>query len=138
MINFIALPMAIEESSVVAAAGKAAKFWDGRGGFKTKVISTTKVGQVHFTCKGDFQKLKSIFETHKTQFFEDAKDITKNMEKRGGGIKDIVLKDKTESLEHYYQLHCTFETVDAMGANFINSCLEQFGKTLRKHYCHRN
>ena len=124
------LPMAIEESSVVAAAGKAAKFWDDRGGFKTKVISTTKVGQVHFTCKGDFKKLKSSFENHKAQFFKDASEITKNMERRGGGIKDIVLKDKTESLEHYYQLHCTFETVDAMGANFINSCLEQFGKTL--------
>ena len=124
------VPMAIEESSVVAAASKAAKFWGNKGGFKTKVIGTTKVGQVHFTCKGDFQKLKSIFDTHKSQFFEDAKDITKNMEKRGGGIKAIELKNKTEKLEHYYQLHCTFETVDAMGANFINSCLEQFGKTL--------
>lgn len=124
------LPMAIEESSVVAAACKVAKFWDERGGFKTKVISTTKVGQVHFTCKGEFQKLRSSFEKHKSQFFKDANEITKNMERRGGGIKDIVLKDKTESLEHYYQLHCTFETVDAMGANFINSCLEEFGKTL--------
>lgn len=124
------LPMAIEESSVVAAAGKAAKFWDNRGGFKTKIISTTKVGQVHFTCKGDFEKLKSIFDTHKSQFLEEASEITKNMQKRGGGIKDIELKDKTQSLVNYYQLHCTFETVDAMGANFINSCLEQFGKTL--------
>lgn len=126
------LPMAIEESSVVAAAGKAAKFWDDRGGFKTKVISTTKVGQVHFTYKGDYHTLESVFKTNKSQFFEEASEITKNMEKRGGGIKDIELKDKTDSLEHYYQLHCTFETVDAMGANFINSCLEQFGKTLEK------
>ncbi len=126
------LPMAIEESSVVAAAGKAAKFWDDRGGFKTKVISTTKVGQVHFTYKGDYHTLESVFKTNKSQFFEEASEITKNMEKRGGGIKDIELKDKTDNLEHYYQLHCTFETVDAMGANFINSCLEQFGKTLEK------
>src|SRR5690606_4301463 len=28
-------------------------------------------------------------------------------------------------------LHATFETKDSMGANFINSCLEQFAKTLR-------
>jgi hydroxymethylglutaryl-CoA reductase len=35
-------------------------------------------------------------------------------------------------MEHYYQLHCTFETGDAMGANFINSCLEQFAKTLKR------
>jgi hydroxymethylglutaryl-CoA reductase len=53
------------------------------------------------------------------------------MEKRGGGILDIVLVDKTEKLENYYQLHVTFETVDSMGANFINSCLEVIAKEFR-------
>lgn len=126
------IPMVIEESSVIAAASKAAKFWDDKGGFKTKVLSMTKVGQVHFTYSGEFEALKTIFKTHKQQFFDDAKTITKNMEKRGGGILDIHLIDKTASLENYYQLHCTFGTADAMGANFINSCLEQFGKTLEQ------
>ncbi|NCF58201.1 MAG: hydroxymethylglutaryl-CoA reductase, partial [Bacteroidetes bacterium] len=42
------IPMATEESSVVAAAAKAASFWLHRGGFKTQVISMTKVGHVHF------------------------------------------------------------------------------------------
>jgi len=126
------IPMVIEESSVIAAASKAAKFWNDKGGFKTKVLDMTKVGQVHFTAKGDFEALKSHFNKHKQQFFEDANSITKNMEKRGGGIKDIQLVDKTNSLENYYQLHCTFGTADAMGANFINSCLEQFGKTLEQ------
>jgi hydroxymethylglutaryl-CoA reductase len=124
------IPMVIEESSVIAAASKAAKFWDDKSGFKTQVLSMTKVGQVHFSFKGDYNDLKSHFNKHSQQFFEDAKSITKNMEKRGGGIKNIELVDKTTSLENYYQLHCTFETADAMGANFINSCLEQFGKTL--------
>ena len=50
--------------------------------------------------------------------------FTKRMEKRGGGLIDIELKDQTADMSHYYQLHCSFETVDAMGANFINSCLE--------------
>ena len=43
-----AVPMVIEESSVVAAAAKSAAFWAQRGGFKAEVLSTTKVGQVHF------------------------------------------------------------------------------------------
>lgn len=126
------IPMVIEESSVVAAASKAGKFWLDKGGFKTKVLKTIKVGQVHFKFSGEFKKLKAAFESNKHVFWEDSKSITKNMEKRGGGITDIVLIDKTKDLEDYYQLHCTFETVDAMGANFINSCLEQFGKTLEK------
>jgi len=124
-----AIPMAIEESSVVAAASKAAKFWYDKGGFKASVISTTKIGQVHFMYDGDFNKLERYFNTIKSKLISDAKPITKNMEKRGGGILDIVLKNKTQDLKNYYQLHATFETLDAMGANFINSCLEQFAKT---------
>lgn len=125
------IPMAIEESSVVAAASKAAKFWLDRGGFKAEVISTEKIGQVHFTYSGNFEALLSFFESVKPKLIEDTKSITKNMERRGGGILDIELKNKTEDLEHYYQLHATFETLDAMGANFINSCLEQFAKTFK-------
>lgn len=125
------IPMAIEESSVVAAASKAAKFWLDRGGFKTEVISTTKIGQVHFIYNGDFEKLSKYFNNIKSKLIEDTKVITANMEKRGGGILDIELRDKTKDIENYYQLHASFETLDAMGANFINSCLEQFAKTFK-------
>ena len=125
------IPMAIEESSVVAAASKAAKFWANKGGFRAEVISTKKVGQVHFIFHGDSKKLEHFFEFVKTKLFQDTKTITKNMEQRGGGILDIELRNKTNDLEGYYQLHATFETLDAMGANFINSCLEQFAKTFR-------
>ncbi len=126
------IPMAVEESSVVAAASKAAKFWSQRGGFKTMILGTEKIGQVHFIYNGDKEKLTAFFNTVKPQFFSDTESITKNMQKRGGGISDIILKDKTDSLEGYYQLHATFETKDSMGANFINSCLEQFSKTLKE------
>jgi len=126
------IPMAIEESSVVAAASKAAKFWSTRGGFKATVLNTEKIGQVHFMYHGDIEKLQAFFKDVKHEFFTDTETITKNMQKRGGGILDIELRDKTTLIPHYYQLHATFETVDSMGANFINSCLEQFSKTLRE------
>ena len=125
------IPMTIEESSVVAAASNAAKFWMERGGFKAEVLSTTKVGQVHFMFHGAFSELEALFKTIKPQLFEETKAITKNMEARGGGILDIALVDKTEKLSGYYQLHITFETKDAMGANFINSCLEQIATTFK-------
>jgi hydroxymethylglutaryl-CoA reductase len=125
------IPMTIEESSVVAAASNAAKFWMLRGGFNAKVISTTKVGQVHFMFHGEFSEIESLFETVRPQLFEHTKSITKNMEARGGGILDIKLISKTAQLKDYYQLHVTFETMDAMGANFINSCLEQIASTFK-------
>jgi hydroxymethylglutaryl-CoA reductase len=130
--KYSTIPMAIEESSVVAAASKSAKFWSTRGGFKATVINTEKIGQVHFLYKGDVSKLELFFAETKDKFFSETESITKNMQKRGGGILDIVLKDKTNLLPNYYQLHATFETKDSMGANFINSCLEQFAKTLKE------
>ena len=125
------IPFAIEESSVVAAASKAAKFWGARGGFKTTILGTEKIGQVHFMYEGDKQKLTEYFNFVKPFLFSETEGITKNMQKRGGGISDIQLVDKTEALENYYQLHATFQTKDSMGANFINSCLEQFAKTFK-------
>lgn len=125
------VPMVVEESSVVAAASLVAKFWSKRGGFHAEVVSTTKVGQVHFMYTGDKQQLQNYFEAKKVYLLEATKSITKNMEKRGGGILEIELKDRTESLKNYYQLHVTFETVDSMGANFINSCLETIAKEFR-------
>lgn len=130
--KYSTIPMAIEESSVVAAASKAAKFWSTRGGFKATVLNTEKIGQVHFMFKGDVSKLNLFFVQHKNKFFSETESITTNMQKRGGGILDIILKDQTDLLPNYFQLHATFETKDSMGANFINSCLEQFSKTLKE------
>lgn len=134
MINGLryALPMVIEESSVIAAASKAAKFWETRGGFAAVVINTQKIGQVHFIYKGDTQKLQAFFQKIKPRLISSVAHITKNMEKRGGGVLDIELRDKSAQMPDYFQLHCTFDTRDSMGANFINSCLETFAQTLQK------
>jgi len=128
------VPMVIEESSVVAAASNSAKYWASKGGFSAEVISTTKVGQVHFIWKGDKQKLVAMFPMLKQELIRGTRHITENMEKRGGGILDIELVDMTDKLDNYYQLKAAFDTRDAMGANFINSCLEEFAMILRDHF----
>lgn len=126
-----AIPMAIEESSVIAAASKAAKFWGKRGGFTAEVLGTQKIGQVHFLYSGEKEKLRQFFRQAKPQLIKAVEPLVRNMKKRGGGITNIELRDKTASLADYYQLHCTFETKDSMGANFINSCLEKFAETFQ-------
>lgn len=128
--GLFAIPMVIEESSVVAAASNTAKFWLERGGFETEVISTTKNGQIHINFYGDDAAIQTFFSETKSILIESISEIEKNMKKRGGGLLDIILVNATDSLEGYYQLHCTFETSDAMGANFINTCLEEIAKTL--------
>ena len=125
------IPMVIEESSVIAAACKAAKFWRNKGGFKTSILNFKKTGQVHFIFKGDKQKLNIFFKNNKLKFYKDCKEISSNMKKRGGGILNIELLDKTHDIDNYFQINAVFDTVDSMGANFINSCLEQFASTLK-------
>ncbi len=126
------VPMVVEESSVVAAASLVAKFWSTRGGFKATVISTKKIGQVHFMYDGNFKDLETYFSNKKEDLYKVTESITKNMRKRGGGILDIELRNKTTDLENYYQLHVTFDTQDSMGANFINSCLEAIANEFKK------
>ena len=123
-----AIPMVIEESSVVAAASSSAKFWLNRGGFKTRILSTNKVGQVHLNIVGDTVALYESIEELNAFMKEACADITKNMNARGGGILDMQLVDLSEQLDHYHQLRIRFETCDSMGANFINSCLERIAE----------
>jgi len=128
------VPLVIEESSVVAAASSSAKFWSSRGGFRAEVVDIVKIGQVHFTWKGDKKKLVSVFDQVKARLREATKHITANMEKRGGGILDFELKDMSDKIDDYYQIMVSFDTADSMGANFINSCLEEFANELKSFF----
>ncbi len=140
MINGVTylVPMVIEESSVVAAASSSARFWSEHGGFHSEVVDIVKVGQVHFLWKGDVNKLKLKFPHLKNRFRNVTQHLTLNMEKRGGGILDFELIDLRENLNDYYQIKVTFNTVDSMGANFINSCLEEFAEELKRFFANDN
>lgn len=126
------IPMAIEESSVVAAASKSASYWKERGGFKVEVISTEKIGHVHFMYEGDATPLFDNIHLLEEQLRAVTAELTANMESRGGGITSIRLVDKRPQLAHYFQLEVCFETCDSMGANFINSNLEVMASSLEQ------
>lgn len=128
------VPMVIEESSVVAAASAAAKFWGERGGFHAEVIDVRKVGQVHFGWSGDKEKLFALFPEIEKRLLADTDAMTEKMRKRGGGILGMKLIDYSAQIPDYYQIRVEFGTGDAMGANFINSALEQFGHSLQDFF----
>lgn len=135
--NISVFPLVTEESSVVAALAKAAGFWAQRGGFHAEVTGMEKKGQLHFTWKGSPEKLHRFFPEIQKILLEEVSPLTRNMESRGGGILKLELKHLPDILDHYYQIDAGFSTCNAMGANFINSCLEQFGKSLRLFFASR-
>ena len=124
------VPMVTEESSVVAAAAYAAKFWSGHGGFKSEISGTKKSGQIYFEWTGNIENLQSILPVLKEKLVSCAKPLTVNMEKRGGGITDITLNTDDRGNTGYHIVNVEFDTVDSMGANLINSCLETMGSEL--------
>lgn len=124
------VPMVTEESSVVAAASYAAKFWARRGGFRTRVIGTTKVGQIHFFWHGKAAQLEPLWQNLQQRLLKSSEYLSENMKKRGGGITGMEYNDFSHLIPHYHRIHVYFNTADAMGANYINSCLEAMAKEL--------
>ena len=126
------IPLVTEESSVVAALSNSSKFWFERGGFKSNIINNLKNGQIHFMFKGKKKLLEKLINDNVLDLIKSTDEITKRMQARGGGIKKIKLIDKSSDLKDYLQLSVDFITVDSMGANFINSCLEKISKTFKE------
>jgi len=94
-------------------------------------LGTTKKGQVHFFWSGNKEPLLKKFAEIKLFIYKNTSRLTNRMEMRGGGITNITLKDNTHLIPNYYCLDVDFETIDAMGANFINTCLEEMAENLK-------
>lgn len=124
------LPMVTEESSIVAAASYAAKFWAGNGGFHTSVIGTVKQGQIWFTWGGKIGLLTKDLPILKEKLLRSVQPLLENMQRRGGGIIDITLSDESRIVKGCMAVTVDFETVDSMGANLINSCLETMAEEI--------
>lgn len=125
-----AVPMVIEESSVVAAASAAAKYWMPRGGFRAEVVATEKLGQLHFRWSGQPERRAALLTNLCTRVRAQTSELTQRMEARGGGVRTITWKHLPEVAPDYYQLLVSFGTADSMGANFINTVLEAYGHEL--------
>jgi hydroxymethylglutaryl-CoA reductase len=124
------VPVAIEESSVVAAASKAASFWAERGGFNTLFVSSIKRGQIHFMYYGDQEQLRINFDCVSEILKKAVSHLTASMEQRGGGVVSLQLKRMTGLPSEYNQIVLEAKTMDSMGANFLNSLLEEMGRVL--------
>lgn len=124
------VPMVTEESSVVAAAAASAKFWSQHGGFTVESISTVKLGHVYFTWSGSSHEVTNNQKGITDTLIDLIKPTTQSMEKRGGGVLSASIESLPAVQPNLFRLSVRFETVDSMGANFINTCLEEMGNGL--------
>ena len=131
------LPMVIEESSVVAAASRAASFWARHDGFKTTIHDSIKIGQLWFQWSGNANTLQRHTPAIEAHLRASVKEITQSMEQRGGGIIAFEFTPQPE-LPNVWQMQVSFKTADSMGANFINTCLEAMKEPLLNYFEEQN
>ncbi|RZA04501.1 MAG: hydroxymethylglutaryl-CoA reductase, degradative, partial [Proteobacteria bacterium] len=123
----IPIPMAIEETSVIAACSGTAKWirsHDG-GGITTSVEGRTIIGQIQFP---DVKATDAVLETirkREKELIEIANSIVPGLVKRGGGVRHIAMRRLTrEDGKEMLVMHVHMDPCDAMGANLINQVCE--------------
>ena len=120
------IPLAVEETSIIAALSKTAKWIRQQGEITTYVNGHCIIGQIQLANVSDFSKFATIFDENRQFFIEKAnEDVAGNMVRRGGGVIDLQLRKllRTDGGDMAV-IHLTMDSCDAMGANIINQVLE--------------
>lgn len=128
------IPMAIEETSVIAGLCSTAKWINKHGSITTNQTGRGNIGQVQFPEIKDFIQFNSIICQHKQELLDKINsNITNNMLKRGGGAIDINTRQIVKKNEKSMAIvHITIDCCDAMGANIISQACEYIKPSLEK------
>lgn len=122
------IPMAVEETSIVAAASKTAKWVRELGFIKTEVIGKNIIGQVQFAKVKNPEQFKKDILSQKNFLIDLAnREVASGLVARGGGVTDITVRfvdREEESAQFMGVVHIMLDPVDAMGANIINQVCE--------------
>ena len=128
------LPLAVEETSIIAAASKTARWVCENGEITSQVLSSTSTGQIQIPHVEDYSRLQSCVEHNFLKWKNLVNEnVLSSMVQRGGGLKDWELR-RLNRLDGKLMavLHLYMETCEAMGANIINQVCEYLKPLLEK------
>jgi hydroxymethylglutaryl-CoA reductase len=120
------IPLAVEETSIIAALSKTAKWIKTHGKISTRVEGECILGQIQCPQVTDLAKFSQLIAERRLQWVSDVNQlVVPSMRARGGGVQDVYLR----SLPHPHGglmaiVHVTMNTCEAMGANVMNQVLE--------------
>jgi hydroxymethylglutaryl-CoA reductase len=119
------VPMAVEESSVVAGASLAAKLVRQGGGFHTASDEPVMIGQMQVIGIANMEAASRTLAAQKAQLLAAADRAQPSFVRRGGGARDIEIRALPETpAGPMLVMHLLYDTRDAMGANVINTVTE--------------
>jgi hydroxymethylglutaryl-CoA reductase len=126
------IPMATEESSVVAAASNAAKIARVKGGFKTECSKPLMIGQIQILEVKDIVDATKKIMDHKRDILRLANAQDKILVDLGGGAKDLEVRILNSPLGKMIIVHLIVDVRDAMGANAVNTMCEALAPSLEE------
>jgi hydroxymethylglutaryl-CoA reductase len=129
--NYI-IPMATEESSVVAAASNAAKIARIKGGFSTTCSEPLMIGQLQLLHIVDVVTATQEILKHKEQLLTLANAQDKILVDLGGGARDLEVRILDSPLGTMIVTHLIVDVRDAMGANAVNTMCEALAPMLEE------
>ena len=124
------VPMVVEEPSVVAGVNNAAKIIKSSGGFKSELKNSLLVGQIQIRNLEDVVQSKKILQQKKSNLIKKANELLPRLNERGGGVKDIDIRELNIKNKVNLVLHLHVNTADAMGANLVNTVCEGLSETI--------
>ena len=128
------IPMAVEETSIIAAASKTAKWVRENGHIQTEIIGTDIIGQIQFSKIKNFDIFENNILQQKSFLIDLAnKEVAFNMVHRGGGVTDLRIR-RIDRGDGYFMgvVHIHMNPCDAMGANVINQVCEFLKEPLQQ------
>lgn len=124
----IVVPMAVEETSIIAAASKTAKWISSSNGqITTKRLSQEGIGQIQFAHLKDPEGFKEKVASHSNEWAKVCNNsVSKSHFERGGGVKSFSARvvKRPEDDGFMGVVHVYVDTGEAMGANVINQVCE--------------
>lgn len=121
------VPMATEESSVVAAANHGLNIFNQNGGVSAKSERTGIWGQLVFEV-AEFSLAE--FEAKKPDYLKLVNEEFASLVKHGGGVRQIIAEVKTDLLF----LRVLVDPAESMGANRTNTILEFLGQKISQDF----
>jgi len=120
------IPMVVEETSIIAAASRTARWVRTAGKLYTEIQGDCIIGQIQVTSIRDFSLFKAILDTHKTTLIEATNHTAvPNLVKRKGGVKDLVIRKLySKAGVTTAVVHVLLDPCESMGANAVTQACE--------------
>ncbi len=128
----VLVPMATEESSVVAAVCNAARQCYDNGGFTTSMSGSQMIAQIQLVNITNPQFCRISILEQKAQIKKLCDDCDPILLSLGGGLQDIEVRIIDSNIGPMVITHLIVDTRDAMGANAVNTMAEKLAPLIEQ------